>query len=121
MKAAIDAALDANPTVDITTTGRKSGLPRRIEIWMFRIDDRYVITGTPGRRDWMANLGTDPRLVVHVPNGHDTLDLQAVATPVSDPEFRRRVFTAPHIGWYSTQAQLDTLVATAPMVEVHFG
>ena len=121
MKAAIDAALDANPTVDITTTGRKSGLPRRIEIWMFRIDDRYVITGTPGRRDWMANLGADPRLTVHVPNGGVTLDLPAIATPVEDEAFRRRVFTAPHISWYSTQAQLDALVGTAPMVEVVFG
>ncbi len=121
MTPAIDAALDANPTIDITTTGRKSGLPRRIEIWMFRIDDRYVITGTPGRRDWMANLGADSRLTVHVPNGRTTIDLPATAIPVSDEAFRRRVFTAPHISWYSTQVELDALVATAPMVEVVFG
>ena len=120
MKSQIDAALDANPTVDITTTGRRSGLPRRIEIWMFRIDDRYVITGTPGRRDWVANLGADPRLTVHIPNGGETIDATAAASLVTDEAFRRRVFTQPHISWYSTQAQLDALVAHAPMVEIVF-
>lgn len=85
---------------------------------MFRIDGRYVITGTPGPRDWIANLNADSRLTVHVPYGDDTVDLAAVAQPVANDAFRRRVFTAPHISWYSTQAQLDALVATAPMVEV---
>jgi deazaflavin-dependent oxidoreductase (nitroreductase family) len=116
----IDAALDANPTIDITTTGRRSGLPRRIEIWMFRIDDRYVITGTPGRRDWVANLGADPRLTVHIPNCGVTLDVGGAAVPITDTAFRRRVFEAPHISWYVSQAELDDLVADAPMVEVVF-
>ena len=103
-------------TVDITTYGRRSGLPRRIEIWWFRVEGRFIITGTPGRRDWMANLRADPRLVVHV-NGHD---IEATASLVHDAAFRRRVFTQPHTSWYRTQEQLEELVSIAPMVEVHF-
>jgi deazaflavin-dependent oxidoreductase (nitroreductase family) len=108
-------ALASHQTIDITTFGRRTGEPRRIEIWWFRVDDRFVITGTPGKRDWLANLVSDPRLIVHV----DGLDLEATATLVDDVDFRRRVFTSPHTSWYASQEELDHLVATAPMVEIH--
>jgi len=103
-------------TIDITTFGRRSGLPRRMEIWWFRVEDRFIITGTPGRRDWLANIRANPRLVVHVAGN----DLEATASFVEDRQFRRTVFTQPHTSWYRTQEQLDELVASAPMIEVHF-
>lgn len=101
-------------TIDITTFGRRSGLPRRIEIWWFRIEGRFIITGTPGRRDWLANVLHDPRLIVHA-NGWD---IEATATSISDLEFRRRVFTSPQTSWYSTQRELDRLVDSAPVIEL---
>ena len=101
-------------TIDLTTYGRRSGEPRRIEIWWFRVEDRFIVTGTPGRRDWMANIRSDPRVVVHV----DGFDVEGTATVVEDREFRRRVFMDPAISWYSTQAQLDQLVEEAPMIEL---
>ena len=103
-------------TIDFTTVGRRSGEPARIEIWWFHVDGRFIITGTPGRRDWLANVRADPAIVVHTPLG----DHPGTAAEVSDPAFRRRVFTDPQIGWYSTQAQLDDLVARAPMIEIRF-
>ena len=87
-----------------------------MEIWWFHIDDRSVITGTPGRRDWLANVLANPAITIHA-NG---LDLPATARPVTDPEFRRRVMTHPDTSWYSTQAELEHLVADAPMIEVVF-
>lgn len=108
-------ALASHQTIEITTFGRRSGRPRRIEIWWFSVDGRYVITGTPGRRDWYANIRADPRLIVHV----DGRDIEATASIVDDTVFRRRVFTRPQTSWYSSQAELDRLVATAPMIEVH--
>lgn len=106
-------------TVDITTTGRRSGQPRRIEIWMLDVDGRFFITGTPGRRDWMANLSEDPSLVVHLKR-HAHVDLTARAAPVDDPVTRRSVLEHLTAAWYQTQEPLDALVATAPMVEVVF-
>jgi deazaflavin-dependent oxidoreductase (nitroreductase family) len=103
-------------TIDLTTMGRKTGMPRRIEIWWFRIEDRFIITGTPGRRDWMANVIADPNVVIHL----DGDDIPAQAVPVEDAQFRQWVFTRPHTSWYATQAELDHLVATAPMVEIVF-
>jgi len=102
-------------TIDLTTRGRHSGLPRRIEIWWFRVDGRFVITGTPGRRDWFANVLGHPRVVVHV----DGFDIEAPASVVTDLEFRRRVFTGPGLAWYRTQAGLEDLLTAAPMIEVH--
>ena len=106
--------LASHLTIELTTYGRQSGEPRRTEIWWFRVEGRFVITGTPGRRDWMANVLADPRVVVHV-GGRD---IEATATVIDDPVFRRRVFTDPGISWYSTQAQLDRLVELAPMIEL---
>jgi len=91
-----------DPTVDITTTGRRSGERRRIEIWMLDIDGRFFITGTPGRRDWLANLAADPRLVVHLKRRAHA-DLQATATPLTDESIRRFVLEHPSAHWYRGQ------------------
>ena len=42
----IIAALHEGGIIDITTTGRTSGEPRRIEIVFFDVDGRVYITGT---------------------------------------------------------------------------
>jgi len=115
----VRAELADDPTVDITTTGRQTGQPRRIEIWMLHVDGHFYITGTPGRRDWMANLAADPRLVVHLKR-HAHVDLSARATMVDDPATRQAVLAHLEAEWYRTQERLDVLVATAPMVEVVF-
>ena len=106
-------------TIDITTTGCRSGLPRRIEIWMLDVDGRFFITGTPGRRDWVANLAADPTLVVHLKR-HAHVDLPARAVPVDDAVTRRAVFEHPSAVWYLGQTPLDELVERAPMVEIRF-
>lgn len=108
--------LASQQTIDLTTFGRRTGLPRRIEIWWFHVDGRFVITGTPGRRDWFANVNERPEVVIHV----DGLDLPATVRTISDRQFRLRVFTHPRVSWYRTQAELDELVVDAPMVEVLF-
>lgn len=101
-------------TIDLTTIGRKTGEPRRIEIWWFHVDGRFVITGTPGRRDWLANINANPAVTIHVAGR----DIAARATPIEDPKLRRAVFMDASTTWYSTQAELDRLVATSPMVEI---
>lgn len=108
-----------DPTVDITTTGRLSGASRRLEIWMLDIDGRFFITGTPGPRDWFANLLADPDLVVHLKR-HASVDLPARAVPVHDPATRRAVLAHSSASWYRDQQPLEVLVETAPMVEVSF-
>jgi deazaflavin-dependent oxidoreductase (nitroreductase family) len=107
-------ALGRVRTVEVTTTGRRSGRPVRIEIWWFRFEGRFVITGTPGPRDWLANVVADPRLTVHV----DGLDVVATAATIVDGAFRRRFFSADATSWYREQVDLERLVVEAPMIEV---
>jgi hypothetical protein len=65
---AVARALDIGPgsstaerTIDVTTLGRCSGIPRRIEVWFHRVDGRWYLTGMPGPRSWYANLRANPR------------------------------------------------------------
>lgn len=116
---AVRAELADDPTVDITTTGRRSGSPRRIEIWMLDVDGRFFITGTSGRRDWLANLHANPSLVVHLKH-RARFDLAARATPVTDHATRGAVLEHLSATWYRRQEPFDVLVDTAPMVEIVF-
>jgi len=106
--------LASHLTVDLTTTGRRSGRPSRIEIWWFHVAGRFYITGTPGPRDWYANIVTDPRVVIHVAGR----DLEGLAYPVLDPATRADVFDHAKARWYSTQAERQRLHDEAPMVEI---
>jgi deazaflavin-dependent oxidoreductase (nitroreductase family) len=84
-------ALASDRVIDITTIGRKSGEPRRIEIWFHRLDGKYYITGTPGRpRSWYANLLSHPSFTFHLKQSA-TADLPATARPVTDTAEREKV------------------------------
>lgn len=114
---ALSAELADDPTVDITTIGRRSGEPRRLEIWITDVDGRFFITGTTGRRDWLANLRANGSVTVHLQR--DTCaDVAMTAVEVTDAATRSMVFEHPAAAWYRDQEPLDVLVAEAPMVEL---
>ena len=79
-------------TVEITTTGRRSGKPRRIEIWSFYIDGKVLLMGFRGKHDWYANLLANPELTYHLKEGAHR-DVSATARPVTDETERRRLLT----------------------------
>ena len=101
-------------TVDLVTTGRRSGQDQTVEIWWFHFEGRFIVTGTPGRRDWYANVLAHPGVVIQTRHG----DFPATAIAVQDQEFRHRFFTHGAARWYATQAELRALVETAPMIEI---
>ncbi len=114
----IAAALRRGGIVDITTTGRTSGQPRRIEIVFFNVDGRVYITGTPGTRAWLANLKADPNMTVHLKRGMSA-DLPATARVVTDADERRAVATAACTAW-NRPGQVEAFVAGSPVIEVVF-
>jgi hypothetical protein len=93
MNDAILRALATDRTIDITTTGRTSGQRHRIETWFYRVGERVFLTGSPGRRDWYANLLAEPRFTFHLKRSA-TADLPARATPITDPAARREIMAA---------------------------
>lgn len=120
MDAAIEQALRTERTIDITTTGRNSGQPRRIEIWYHHVDGRYYITGSPGSRDWYANLLAEPSFTFHL-KGAVKADLPASARPITAPAKKEAVFRS--LPWTSSELSGDKVaewVAGAPLVEVEF-
>ncbi|MEZ4869992.1 MAG: nitroreductase/quinone reductase family protein [Caldilineaceae bacterium] len=120
MNPTILRALDHDETIDITTIGCKSGQPQRIEIWFRRVAGRTYITGTPGPRDWYANLLAEPHFTFHLKESVQA-DLPARAQPITDLAERRRILADPAMHWYHQQvASVDALVAGSPLVEVLF-
>jgi deazaflavin-dependent oxidoreductase (nitroreductase family) len=60
----------------LTTTGRRSGQPRQIEIWFTEQDGRYYLVAEHGERaGWVQNLRTDSRVTVRV--GERVFDARA--------------------------------------------
>jgi hypothetical protein len=111
-------ALEHGRTVDITTIGRTSGTPRRIEIWFHNIDGHIYITGTPGRRDWYANLRSNPNFTFHLKEGLQA-DLPARAVLIEDVEAKRIILTRIR-DTIGRSDDLETWVAQSPLVEVVF-
>ena len=66
MDDAVLQALEVDRNVDITTTGRKSGQQRRIEIWCHVVDGAVYLSSMPGKRSWHANLLATPDFTFHV-------------------------------------------------------
>jgi len=126
---ALDLGPDSSPaerTIDITTLGRRTGLPRRIEVWLHRVDGRWYLTGMPAPRSWYANLRANPQFIVHLKH-RVTADLPATARPV-DEATRRRVITAvldlqnrPDVAARVSRRQtLNEWLAHSPLVEIVF-
>jgi deazaflavin-dependent oxidoreductase (nitroreductase family) len=118
MDPAIRAALDRGHTIDITTTGRRSHQPRRIEIVFHNVDGRLYISGIPSRRTraWIHNLEDDPNLIVHLKDRTATADLPATARVITGEEERRAVM--PHIARNWGRTDVDTMVSYSPLIEV---
>ena len=112
----IRRAIETDRTIDITTTGRTSGRPRRVEMWFHNLDGRLYLTGTPGGRDWYANLQAHPEFTFHLKEALRA-DLPARARPVLDPT-RRRVVLARILQGLGHAADLEAWVRESPLVEV---
>lgn len=116
----IAAALANDLVIDITTTGRQSGAPQRIEIWYHVVDGRYYITGRPGPRSWYANVLAEPRIIFHLKESAEA-DLAATARAVTDATEKRAVFLgASKLREYITEENVQEWVDGSPLIEVVF-
>jgi deazaflavin-dependent oxidoreductase (nitroreductase family) len=118
-KDAINSALERGQTIDITTVGRRSGEPRRIEIVFHNIGGRIYISGIPARnkRDWLLNLEANPDFTFHL-KGRLKADLPATARVIDDEAERRQVL--PYVARNWGRDDLDQMVRYSPLIEVTF-
>ncbi len=113
----VRGALARGGTIDITTVGRKSGTPRRLEIVFHNIDGRIYISGIPSptRRGWLANLEANPRFTFHL-KGAVRADLPATARIIDTEDERRRILAGVARNWRRTD--VDRMVLQSPLIEV---
>jgi deazaflavin-dependent oxidoreductase (nitroreductase family) len=113
----VKQALEQGGVIDITTIGRRTGQPRRIEIRFHNVDGHLYVTGTPGRpRDWYANLLSHPEFTFHLKQ-RARADLPARARPILDQARRRAIIGAIHQkrGVYR---DVEAWVESSPLVAV---
>ncbi|MGZ9161368.1 MAG: nitroreductase/quinone reductase family protein [Candidatus Limnocylindrales bacterium] len=115
----IRAALARGHLIDITTTGRTTGLARRLELVFHNMDGRLIISGSPRsrrKRGWLVNLESNPQFTFHL-KGPAAADLPATARVITDEAERRTVAE-----WITTHAwqnlDVEAMVADSPMIEV---
>ena len=117
MDDAIRRALGQGQVIDITTTGRLTGRPRRIEIVFHVFDGRIFISGMPRAdrvRAWLRNLEADPRLTVHL-KAIVQADLAATARIITEPAERREILEKVARVW---RRDPEAMIAHSPLIEV---
>jgi deazaflavin-dependent oxidoreductase (nitroreductase family) len=121
--AQVTAALERikdESTVELVTTGRKTGKQHVRPIW-FVVDHGEILVqaGKDGKTDWYLNLLKDPDAVVHV--GEVRLRVRAV--PVLDAKrledvhqlFLRKYMTARLLSWFGSSIGRGKPVELQPL------
>ena len=113
---AIRRVLRHGHTIDITTTGRRSGEPRRLEIVFHNFDGHLYISGMPSPRTraWLHNLRANPRFTFHLKQLLKA-DLAATAREITDPDERHDVLTKVARVW---RRDVEPMERFSPLVEV---
>ena len=117
LPADVQRALTRGHLIDITTTGRRSGQPRRIELVFHNVGGRILISGRPGfPRSWIANLRANPRMTFHL-KGPVKADLPATARVVTDTAEREQLLGPIAESW---GYDVGVMVRSSPLIEVTF-
>jgi deazaflavin-dependent oxidoreductase (nitroreductase family) len=113
---AIRRVLRHGHTIDITTIGRRSGEPRRIEIVFHSFDGRIYMSGMPSPRTraWLHNLRANPHFTFHLKQLIQA-DLPATAREITDPAERHEVLTKVAKVW---RREVEPMERFSPLVEV---
>lgn len=89
------------PYCYLTTTGRKTGLPREIEIWFAAVENTiYLMNGggdrPPGESDWMRNLRVSPQTTVRIAGQHYRGVARLVVFDSEEHDLARRLLVAKY-------------------------
>src|ERR1035437_3022826 len=98
------AALNNSQVIDLTTTGRRTGQLRRMQIFLHNDHGQLFITGMPQAdrtRDWIYHIEADPNVVVLL-KPSVVADMPATARVVTDPTDRRPLIEAAARRWGRT-------------------
>lgn len=107
-----------NPYLYLTTVGRRTGRPHRIEIWFAARDGRlYLLAGGRGRADWVRNLEANPRVTVELGGETHSGVARVLEAGTAEDRLARALLVAKYRG---TEDDLDAWGRTSLPVVVEF-
>jgi deazaflavin-dependent oxidoreductase (nitroreductase family) len=82
----------------LTTTGRKSGKPHRIEIWFALEDGRmFMLSGGGDRADWLRNIRKNGAVRIQV--GSQSTQARARVARGAEDQRARELLDGKYMGW----------------------
>ena len=101
----------------LTTTGRISGSPHRIEIWFaLHGETLYLLSGGADRSDWVRNLMASPEVVLELADRGRATRARVVEPGSDEDALARRLLYEKYTA--RGNADLDEWAATALPVAV---
>lgn len=77
----------------LTTTGRVTGAPHRIEIWYAAVPGAlYLLAGAGRDSDWVRNLGAEPAVTVEIDGTEHHATGRVIENPAEQERARSLVF-----------------------------
>ena len=91
----------------LTTTGRKSGLPREIEIW-FGINGNslYLLSGGGDKSQWVKNLQANPNVTVRIAKQNFN-GIARIVSKEKEEMMARHMLAGKYQGWKEGNALSD--------------
>jgi deazaflavin-dependent oxidoreductase (nitroreductase family) len=95
-----DSSFDREQYLYLTTRGRKSGLPREIEIWFTYRDGRFYLIAEYPTSNWLQNLQRDPQARIRIA-GQSFAAQARVVDPQVELNLRRAIagLSREKYGW----------------------
>jgi deazaflavin-dependent oxidoreductase (nitroreductase family) len=76
----------------LTTSGRITGRPHRVEIWFALHDDTvYVLSGDRDRSDWVRNVMVSPAVVLEIRGRKRTTRARVIEPDTDEDALARRL------------------------------
>ena len=84
----------------LTTTGRRTGKERTVEIWFALQDGRiYMLSGGGDRADWVRNLRKTPRVRLRIGTQSASATARVVRAGTKEDELARQLLDGKYQGW----------------------
>ena len=84
----------------LTTTGRRTGKERTVEIWFALQDGRiYMLSGGGDRADWVRNLRKTPRVRLRIGTQSANATARVVRAGTKEDELARQLLDGKYQGW----------------------
>jgi deazaflavin-dependent oxidoreductase (nitroreductase family) len=106
-----------DPFLYLTTTGRRTGHPHRIEIWFAVQDGKlYLMAGGRDRADWVRNLRTNARVTVELGGETHQGVARVLAPETAEDQLCRQLLVSK----YGDEEDLDAWGRTALPIVIEF-